>query len=191
MTDARYPERWLNDRRLLRLSDAGHRLFVTSLAWSVSNRTDGVLHDDDLCLIPRADTGRAEELEKAGLWERDRDRWVVVEYASTQTTAAQLAGLDHKRVVDRERQARHRARASATAESTAAPPRDVTRDTTRDVAGEATRDTKARPGQARTGQEEAQARDTRAAPSTPRRSDRATPRQARAADELHERGYDQ
>jgi hypothetical protein len=39
MTDARFPERWLNDRRLLRLSDAAFRLFVISLTWSVSNRT--------------------------------------------------------------------------------------------------------------------------------------------------------
>jgi hypothetical protein len=52
MTDARFPERWLNDRRLLRLSDAAFRLFVISLTWSVSNRTDGVLDTGDLTLIP-------------------------------------------------------------------------------------------------------------------------------------------
>jgi hypothetical protein len=38
MTDARFPERWLQDRRVLRLSDVGFRLFTLSLAWSVSNR---------------------------------------------------------------------------------------------------------------------------------------------------------
>ena len=52
MTDARFPERWLNDRRVLRLPDDAFRLFVLSLAWSVANRTDGVLKDDDLPLIP-------------------------------------------------------------------------------------------------------------------------------------------
>jgi hypothetical protein len=161
MTDARFPERWLNDRRVLRLSDAGFRLFVTSLAWSVSNRTDGVLYDDDLQLLLRADTGRGEELRKAGLWERDRDRWLIVEFVSTQTTAAQLAGLERKRAVDRERQARHRAGQSApnpSPKGSATPspcPSDgvVARGVTRDVARDGTRDTKARPGQARTGQD--------------------------------------
>ena len=41
MTDARMPERWLSDRRLLRLSDAAYRLHLTGLLWSVANRTDG------------------------------------------------------------------------------------------------------------------------------------------------------
>jgi len=31
MTDARFPERWLNDRRVLRLSDVDFRTFVTTL----------------------------------------------------------------------------------------------------------------------------------------------------------------
>jgi len=50
VTDARFPERWLNDRRVLRLSDPAFRLFVIPLTWSVSNRTDGDLYDDDLRL---------------------------------------------------------------------------------------------------------------------------------------------
>ena len=45
MTDARFPERWLNDRRVLRLPDDAFRLFVLSLAWSVANQADGRIYD--------------------------------------------------------------------------------------------------------------------------------------------------
>ena len=55
MTDARFPDRWLHDRRLLRLSDSEFRTFVTSLTWCVSNRTDGRLEHDDLAMVPPAD----------------------------------------------------------------------------------------------------------------------------------------
>jgi hypothetical protein len=56
VTDARFPERWLNDRRV--------RLFVISLTWSVSNRTDGDLYDDDLLLIRRVDLAAASRLTR-------------------------------------------------------------------------------------------------------------------------------
>ncbi|MCA1704843.1 MAG: hypothetical protein LC808_16880 [Actinobacteria bacterium] len=140
MTDARFPERWLNDRRMLRLSDAGFRLFVTSLAWSVSNRTDGALLDDDLSLLAYTDSNRVAELARAGLWERRPNGWQIVDFAVTQTTAAQLAGLDHKRVMDRERQAQHRSKAKMDSSS------PVTRDRTRD--------TEDRTGKDRPGEEE-------------------------------------
>jgi hypothetical protein len=65
VTDARFPERWLNNRRVLRLSDRAFRLFVISLTWSVSNRTDGELYDDDdLLLIPRVDLAAASRLTR-------------------------------------------------------------------------------------------------------------------------------
>jgi hypothetical protein len=131
MTDARYPEAWLNDRRILRLSDAAHRLFVVANAWSVSNRTDGELHVDDLPLLPGVDTSRADELAKADLWEKIGDRWLIADFVNHQTTRAQLEGLDHKRLMDRERQARHRQRE-----------RDRPRDVTRDIHRDETRDTK-------------------------------------------------
>ena len=114
MTDARFPERWLNDRRLRRLSDAGFRLFMVSLTWSVSNRTDGVLYPDDLALLADVDPARAVELEKAELWRRVKDYWLVVDFEGTQTTRKQLEGLAHKRLMDRERKARERARKRAT-----------------------------------------------------------------------------
>ncbi len=113
MTDARFPERWLNDRRLLRLSDNGFRLFVAGLVWSVANRTAGVLDAEDLDLMPRVDAGQAAELEKAGLWRRDRDTWVIVEFADTQTSVDELVALENIRRSARVRKARERARKAA------------------------------------------------------------------------------
>lgn len=110
MTDARFPERWLNDRRVLRLSDAAHRLFVVALAWSVSNRTDGVIDDEDLRLIPGVDTARAHELGQAELWDRYPDHWLIVDYDATQTTRDQLDRLDRIRRAEREKKARQRER---------------------------------------------------------------------------------
>lgn len=108
MTDARFPERWLNDRRLLRLSDGAFRLFVTAMTWSVSNRTDGVVSEDDLPLMLRVDPGQAVELEKHDLWRREGDGWLITDFADTQTSKAQLDGLDLKRQQDRERASRYR-----------------------------------------------------------------------------------
>lgn len=110
MTDARFPERWLSDRRIIRLSDSAHRLFVTGLAWSASNRTDGLIEAADLPLIHGVDPSRATELTSAGLWKRVTEGWLAVDFRNTQTTRAQLDGLDHKRDMDRERKARERAR---------------------------------------------------------------------------------
>ena len=109
MTDARFPERWLNDRRILRLSDAAFRLFVTSLVWSVSNRTDGELDVADLDLLPRTDGDAAVELESAGLWKLDKGHWLICDYRSTQTTRDALDHLESIRRADREKKQRQRA----------------------------------------------------------------------------------
>jgi hypothetical protein len=109
MTDARFPERWLNDRRIMRLHSEAFRLFIVSLAWSVANRTDGVLYDDDLELLPGLDAGWAHCLVKAGLWERVSDYWLITVFEATQTTAAELASLDIGRRIERDRGRRRRA----------------------------------------------------------------------------------
>ena len=135
MTDARLPERWLNDRRLLRLPDDAFRLFATSLMWSVANRTDGVLYDDDLALIPGVNPGLADPLAKAGLWKREWDRWLIIEFEETQTTRTELEAAARARRAQRDKKRRQRAAKAA------AVPGDVPRDTTRT-------------GQDRTGQEQ-------------------------------------
>jgi len=114
MTDARMPERWLSDRRLLRLSDAAYRLHLTGLLWSVANRTDGEIPEEDLPLLTRVDAGRTDELERAQLWQRTADGWRLVDFEATQTSAHELAVLENNRRREREKKARQRARARDT-----------------------------------------------------------------------------
>lgn len=112
--DARFPDRWLNDRRIARLPDDAFRLFVLALAWSVSNLSDGVLYDDDLPLIPGAQPLLAPVLERAGLWARGTGYWVIENYADTQTTAEQFKAAEAarvaKRAADAQRKRRQRSR---------------------------------------------------------------------------------
>lgn len=146
MTDARYPDRWLSDRRILRLSDAEHRSFVVALAWSVSNRTDGRIERGDLDLIPTFRTAAVPALVASGLWVANSvDSWTMTDYEHTQSTRNQLEGLDHRRFLDRERQAKKR----AWDRDQFGPDGDPSRDSPRDVTRDECRDTKARQGQAR------------------------------------------
>lgn len=102
MSDARFPERWLNDRRVLRLSDADFRTFVTTLAWSVANRTDGRLEPDDLELLSGA-RDAVPRLAQAGLWETANDTVTIIDYDDTQTSSEQFDAIDERRRRDRER----------------------------------------------------------------------------------------
>lgn len=157
MTDARFPEKWLQDRRLLRLSDAAFRLHVTALAWSVSNRTDGTLHEDDLPLIPKVDPARAVELEKNDLWKRTKDQWAILDFEMTQTGSDELAALEGYRHTERVKKARYRAKQAEEAEQGKQRPQGrVPRDSPRDgLQGQSTGTVhgtaQARPGKARTG----------------------------------------
>lgn len=108
MTDARFPERWLNDRRVLRLADAEFRTFVTTLAWSVSNRTDGAISTDDLCFVLGSSVGSAPGLVRAALWTLQDNGWHINDYATTQTSAHELEILDNYRRTERVKKAKHR-----------------------------------------------------------------------------------
>lgn len=150
MTDARFPERWLNDRRIMRLSPRDFRSFVVALTYSVANKTDGRLDLADLEACPGFNLESIPALVSAGLWlELDRPgTWAMVEFIETQTTRAQLDALARKREAERIRQAEHRARIAAQrANSVSAGSEPVTRDVTRDVTAN-----HSRTGQDRTGQ---------------------------------------
>jgi len=111
MTDARLPDRWLTDRRLLRLTDPGFRLFVNALVWSVANKTDGELEDADLPLIPAYSEAAMTELAQAGLWIRTTRRsWLITDFGDTQSSRDELDALAARRRADRQRKARSRDR---------------------------------------------------------------------------------
>lgn len=110
--DARFPERWLLDRRFTKLTDRQFRTFVLTLTWSVSNRTDGVIEQDDFAVIPGANVDDAKALHAAGLWEivPGRPAYKMVDFANTQTSSHELEVLDNARRRDREKKARQRAK---------------------------------------------------------------------------------
>jgi hypothetical protein len=108
MTDARFPERWLNDKRVVRLSHSAFRTFVTTLTWSVANRTDGVLERDDLELIHGADERDLRALLDSGLWAETRDSLTITVFRETQTCRSELEALDNLRKRDREKKRRQR-----------------------------------------------------------------------------------
>ncbi len=111
MTDARFPERWLNDRRVARLSDGAFRTFVTTLTWSVANRTDGVVELDDLDFIHGADRRHVQGLVSSGLWSRTaKDIFLITVFKETQTSRHEMEVLEHLRKREREKKARQRAR---------------------------------------------------------------------------------
>lgn len=109
VTDARLPERWLNDRRIQQLSPEAFFAFSNALMWSASNRTDGVIKSAELELIPRCKSAHADELTEAGLLKKRRDGWLITDYASTQRSREQLENDDKYRQREAERVRRLRA----------------------------------------------------------------------------------
>lgn len=142
MTDARFPERWLNDRRLMRLAPVDFKSYVVSLAYAVANRTDGRLDLADLEACPGFTLDSIPRLVSAAVWvERDAGVWGITEYLTTQTTRAQLDAAQRARESGRARVARYRARHAESDMSAGSEP------VTRDVTGESTRTGQDRPGQ--------------------------------------------
>lgn len=109
--DARFPTRYLNDRRVLKLSAEQFRAWAMATAWSVTNATDGAIEKDDLPLIPPFTTTAADAaaLVEAGLWKATGKGWLILEFASTQTSSAEMARIERRRLADREYRAQKRA----------------------------------------------------------------------------------
>jgi hypothetical protein len=134
MTDARFPERWLNDRRVMQLSPGTFRAFVLTLTWSAANLTDGVVTEDDLALMPWLTPHAIGDLVKVDLWQFTGDHWLICDFVDTQTTSAELKAAALARRKARDKKRRQRAQAAAVP---------------RDVPGDITRTGQARTGQAR------------------------------------------
>lgn len=127
MTDARLPERYLSDRRILRLSASEFRSYTMALLWTVANRTDGFVEPDDLPLIAGFEPQDASALQLAGLWLTEGTGWRLADFAATQTSAHELELLENSRRREREKKGRQRARGQADKndeETAAAVPRD-------------------------------------------------------------------
>ena len=109
MTDARFPERWLNNAQLQSVSASAYRLYGNALMWAVANRTDGHLPSTALAMIPHATKEDAGELETVSLWLDDgAGGWLIVGYEHTQTTRAQLEAAEQARAHERDKKARQR-----------------------------------------------------------------------------------
>lgn len=152
MTDARFPERWLNDRRIMRLNAHEFRAYVLSLTWAVSNRTDGRIDRADMDMVPGCSMSMsAAALVEARLWEptADGSGWEIVDFLATQTPRDQLEGLERRRRNDakRSKDYRHRKKSADQTDPSREEPRDPSRDASRDDIGQA-RTGQDRPGQA-------------------------------------------
>jgi hypothetical protein len=108
MVDARFPERLLADRRLMKLSDADLVSYTMATIWSVSNRTDGCIVADELKLIPRFHEESAPRLVTAELWKKLGAGYVIVDHETWQTSRADLEVLENTRRREREKKARQR-----------------------------------------------------------------------------------
>lgn len=143
MTDARFPERWLNDVRFRRLPNTAFRTYVNTLLFAVANRTDGLVMPDDLRFVPDAQEGDVPTLIQQRLWAAGPDGgWTILDYGATQTGRDQLEGLERKKKQDAKRQQSYRDK-----KKTAASSCEQSRYESRDDIGQD------RPGQARTGQD--------------------------------------
>lgn len=110
MVDARLPERYLNDRRILRLSDAQRSTLFMLTVWSVSNRTDGRIEREDLDLIPTVDPKTLPALVRMGLLSVEgANAWLIVDYERDQTTRTEFETLENIRRREREKKRRQRA----------------------------------------------------------------------------------
>jgi hypothetical protein len=147
MTDARFPERWLIDRRFSRsrLSGDQFRGYMGMLAWSVSNETDGVVTEADLPeMIQWLDPNDMPVFVTVGLCAPLANGWLIIDFEDTQTSRDELQALKKIRKSGRDRQAKRRAAKADKQDQSRDASRDghadshvMSRDKRRDCTGEA------------------------------------------------------
>ncbi|WP_100485999.1 hypothetical protein [Mycobacteroides abscessus] len=153
MTDARFPDRWLHDRRLNRLSDGHFRSYVLSLIYAVSNRTDGVVEPEDLSTIPKFAAGASKAFVENELWRPRGTGWLIIDFESTQSSREALEAAEQARNQARAKDRARKARVRAEAKSQPDGPQDVRSDVHVEVQSESEPETQARKGQARRGKD--------------------------------------
>jgi hypothetical protein len=136
MTDFRFPDRWLQDRRIMSLSGDDFKTFVTVGAWMVTNRTDGYLDAEDLDYVPRLDRDALPRLIIAGLFTEHENGWLMLDYEPTQTSKAEFEVLERARKADRLKKARQRAARKNPGDGPGDGPGDMSPGTTQDRTGQ-------------------------------------------------------
>ena len=121
MTDVRVPERWLMDRRVMRLNSDEFRAFILGYLWSVSNRTDGFIDREDLSLVPGMTGQIVAILVSIELWAAETGGFRMVDFDATQSSKHDLEVLENARRADREKKARLRASAKSPLVFSSAP----------------------------------------------------------------------
>lgn len=102
------------DKRFLLLPADHLASFVFALMYAVESGSDGQLEPAELAIIPRYLPESTEALIAARLLERTESGTLLfVDYANTQTSAAQVKALELSRQRAREKKQRQRARAPA------------------------------------------------------------------------------
>ncbi|WP_143331591.1 hypothetical protein [Clavibacter michiganensis] len=112
MVDARFPERYLSDRRIARLTADEFRSYFMATLWGVSNRTDGRVEHADVALIPHF-RDAADRLVELGLWQvaPDGTGWIIDDFKELQTSAEQLEAAAKARKADADKKKRQRSHA--------------------------------------------------------------------------------
>lgn len=92
VTDARFPERWLNDLRFQELSAEDFRANAYALMWCVANKTDGIVTPARLRFIPTMTEQTPPRLVAADIWvwQSADNGWYINEFTTTQTTRREL-----------------------------------------------------------------------------------------------------
>lgn len=140
MVDARLPAEWLGSIRIDNLSDRAFRVLAGALMWCNGQGTDGAVpHRYTKYLHPDGDDPAAfEELERAGLWQRNADGFLLSGWSSDlrQSTAEEVTRY-REAARRRQKAYRDRLRNEGRVDENlgAAPPltSDVTRNGPRDV----------------------------------------------------------
>ena len=107
---------YLRNPKITGLTPPARLLHLASICWSADQLTDGHIPRRTLTVLAReagigttmAAAKRAEELEEAGLWERNGGTgWQVHDFVEMNPGATR-AGVEQQRQQWRQRQAKHR-----------------------------------------------------------------------------------
>jgi hypothetical protein len=118
MTDARFKSEWLFNSNWVRLIDYERLSFIAALAWCVGEQNDGVIHHDDLDLIPGFYKSSIPALVGLKHFKVTRTGWIMTPFGDpwrrSQTTKKQHdAYAENNRLRQEKFRAAQRAKAAA------------------------------------------------------------------------------